>query len=258
MGARIRFQKEAAHGTEFVCRIGGHAAYATGLAIATTIATDGAADTAIGSRSVTETDPDIFVPPGVFIHPIDPGILAPENVDIWGPLAKQAPDWAPPVDPPWWKRFLYRPRLGVAPRKDYELTFRNAYPESKAEEVHHAIPQRALDRYPGVVSESEMNSLENLRGTTKADHDEIHREWQKFYDEHPPGTATRKQLLRKVAEIDAKWGKRFDPPVLSLTETVAERTRSLAENTAETAKSLVEKTKDLIPSWGMPSWAVAK
>jgi hypothetical protein len=34
-------------------------------------------------------------------------------------------------------------------------------------QVHHAVEQQALRRYPGLITDAEMNSLENLRGIPK-------------------------------------------------------------------------------------------
>jgi hypothetical protein len=56
--------------------------------------------------------------------------------------------------------------VGDAVRKDYAKTFRDsfAYVSDEVGQVHHAIEQQVLDRYPGLFSEQEINSLENLRG----------------------------------------------------------------------------------------------
>jgi len=229
----------AGHGTEFVCRIGGDAAYAAAVAYLT-------------GKVTAYLWPAVDAPPDII------GPSAPDGP--WGPTI-----WEPPADPSWWRILLYRgARLGTSVREDWRETFRRAYPESKAlvgeGTVHHAIPRQVLRDYPGLVTENEMHSLENLRGIPIwRDHEEITNEWRVFFNEHPPGSLTREQLFKKVRQIDAKYGARFDPPVLSVPESVAngaaEVARSLAEQTAETAKDLVEKAKDLVPSWGVPGWA---
>lgn len=58
--------------------------------------------------------------------------------------------------------------FGKATSDDYKATFRKANPELKGEVVvHHAVEQQVLKRYPGVVKNEEMHSLENLRGIPK-------------------------------------------------------------------------------------------
>jgi hypothetical protein len=82
--------------------------------------------------------------------------------------------------------------------------------------VHHAVEQQARKKYPGVVTDAEMHSLENLRGIPRHLNSDLHlrkirREWNRFYEENP--TATRRQLLQKATEIDAKYGSQFNPPI---------------------------------------------
>jgi hypothetical protein len=82
--------------------------------------------------------------------------------------------------------------------------------------VHHAVEQQALKKYPGVVTDAEIHSSENLRGIPRHLNSElrlrqIRREWNRFYEENP--TATRQQLLQKATEIDAKYGSQFNPPI---------------------------------------------
>jgi hypothetical protein len=82
--------------------------------------------------------------------------------------------------------------------------------------VHHAVEQQVLKNYPGVVTNAEMHSLENLRGIPRHLNSELHlkqipREWNRFYEENP--TATRRQLLQKASKIDARYGGQFNPPI---------------------------------------------
>ena len=82
--------------------------------------------------------------------------------------------------------------------------------------VHHAVEQQAMKRYPGVVSEAEMHSLENLRGIPKSLNSDLHlsqirREWNQFYRQNP--NPTKQDLLQKATEIDRKFGSQFNPPV---------------------------------------------
>ena len=112
----------------------------------------------------------------------------------------------------------YHATLGVSTSRDYRATFLRAHPElnNRAIVVHHAIEQRALTRYPGVISESEMHSLDNLRGIPAGVDSELHLsqirlEWNAFYNSHP--TAEKVEILDKATEIDLKFGTYFLPPV---------------------------------------------
>ncbi len=111
----------------------------------------------------------------------------------------------------------YAARLGKATTKDYAKTFIDANPKLAGKVVvHHAVPQHVLKKYPGVLDEYELHSLENLRGILKDKNSRLHLkeirdEWDQFYDTHP--TATKKQLLQKATEIDLKYGDRFTPKI---------------------------------------------
>jgi hypothetical protein len=75
-----------------------------------------------------------------------------------------------------------------------------------------------LKNYPGVVTDAEMHSLENLRGIPRHLNSELHlkqirREWNRFYEDNP--MPTRQQLLQKATEIDVKYGSQFNPPITS-------------------------------------------
>ena len=73
-----------------------------------------------------------------------------------------------------------------------------------------------LSRYPGVVTESEMHSLNNLRGIPNDINADFHlsnirKEWNNFYKHYP--NPTKQQLLDKATEIDNKYGHLFNPPL---------------------------------------------
>jgi hypothetical protein len=81
--------------------------------------------------------------------------------------------------------------------------------------VHHAVEQQVLKRYPGVVSEAQIHSLENLRGIPKELNSDIHlsqirREWNQFYRQTP--SPTQEMLLQKATDIDRKFDPQFAPP----------------------------------------------
>jgi hypothetical protein len=112
-------------------------------------------------------------------------------------------------------------RLGKAASNDYKATFFKAHPDLEGRVVvHHAVEQRVLKKYPGVVTEAEIHSLENLRGIPTDINSELHLskiriEWNKFYRQFDStGTVpTQQQLLDKATEIDKLFGTRFTPGV---------------------------------------------
>ncbi|WP_137935466.1 hypothetical protein [Mesorhizobium comanense] len=108
--------------------------------------------------------------------------------------------------------------VGWEPSTDYRKTFFSANPKLNPDDyiVHHGVEQQIFDRYPGVFTNEEINSLENLRGIKKEFDVTLHkkvirREMDDFYATHP--TATKKEILDKVTEIDKKYGHLFDHPV---------------------------------------------
>jgi hypothetical protein len=106
--------------------------------------------------------------------------------------------------------------FGKAVSTDYRATFFTKYPELEGQVVvHHAVEQQVLKRYPGVVSEAQIHSLENLRGIPKELNSDIHlsqirREWNQFYRQTP--SPTQEMLLQKATDIDRKFGPQFTPP----------------------------------------------
>jgi len=111
--------------------------------------------------------------------------------------------------------------FGRAVSNNYRATFLAASPELEGQVVvHHAVEQGVLTKFPGVVSEAEMHSLENLRGIPNEINSDIHLsqirvEWNRFYKPFiESGTSpTQEQLLQKATEIDNKFGSQFTPPV---------------------------------------------
>ena len=107
--------------------------------------------------------------------------------------------------------------FGEADSSKYRRTFLDANPELEGDVVvHHAVEQQTLKRYPGVVAESEIHSLENLRGVPNEVNSDVHlskirKEWNRFYRQNPK--PTKQQLLEKATEIDKGYGDQFVPPV---------------------------------------------
>ncbi|HKN98479.1 MAG TPA: hypothetical protein VJX10_15275 [Pseudonocardiaceae bacterium] len=111
-----------------------------------------------------------------------------------------------------------RARFGTSTSTDYKRTFFTANPETEGQVVvHHAVEQQVMTRYPGVVSPSEMHSLENLRGIPKgATNNRVHlsqirKEWNRFYKANP--NPTQEQLLDFATKVDDKFGHLFNPPI---------------------------------------------
>jgi hypothetical protein len=110
-------------------------------------------------------------------------------------------------------------RFGTATRTGYAKTFFEAYPElHKAVVVHHAVPQKVLDEYRGLVSWQEMHSLENLRGIPISLNPDVHlskirKRWEQFYKAHANVPPTKQQLLDFATKIDKEFGHLFVPVV---------------------------------------------
>lgn len=109
-------------------------------------------------------------------------------------------------------------RFGKAVRMDYRKNFYEAHPELKGKvEVHHAVEQKAMTRYPNAeITREEMHSLENLRGIPKEYSADLHqsalrKDWNRFYKENP--NATKEQLLEYATKMDEKYGHMFEPKV---------------------------------------------
>jgi hypothetical protein len=111
--------------------------------------------------------------------------------------------------------------FGNAASNDYRATFFAANPDLEGQVVvHHAVEQQVLTNFPGVVTEGQINSLENLRGIPYEINPDVHLsqiriEWNRFYKPFiESGTSpTTAQLLQKAAEIDARFGSQFRPTV---------------------------------------------
>lgn len=106
--------------------------------------------------------------------------------------------------------------FGKAKSNNYKETFFDANPNLRGKVVvHHAVEQQVKTRYPGVVRDDEMHSIENLRGIPNNVNSDLHlsqirREWNQFYRNNP--SPTKQQLLDKATEIDQRYGSQFDPP----------------------------------------------
>ena len=108
-------------------------------------------------------------------------------------------------------------RFGLATSTDYRSTFFEANPGLRGQVVvHHAVEQQVLTRYPGVVSETQMHSLENLRGIPNARNSDLHlsqirRECNQLYRQNSNPSA--EELLNKATEIDSSYDTQFYPSV---------------------------------------------
>ncbi len=110
-------------------------------------------------------------------------------------------------------------QLGKARSKDFKGTFFGAHPGLRGKVVvHHAIEQNVLKRYPGLFTEAELHSLANLRGIPNAFNNRVHlsairRAWDRFYETHPAGVATKEDFLEYARKIDIEFGGTFEPPL---------------------------------------------
>lgn len=129
-----------------------------------------------------------------------------------------------PSLPPGVRRPGEHARFGTSTRKDYRATFDEHYPEFKETEkvIHHAVEQSVLHKYPGVVSEEEMHSVDNLRGIPKEVNNDVHlrqirKRWNRFYKDFARRgeTPTQRDLLDFATKIDQELGDQFIPPEVS-------------------------------------------
>jgi len=105
--------------------------------------------------------------------------------------------------------------FGTSPTTNYRSTFFAANPGLEGTvRVHHAVEQQVLRLYPGVVTPSQIHSLENLRGVPNLISNSVHlseirKAWNELYRNHPNPTA--QDLLDKATEIDDRYGYQFTP-----------------------------------------------
>lgn len=99
---------------------------------------------------------------------------------------------------------------------NYRETFFAAHPDLRDKVVvHHAIEQQVLTRYPGLFTEAEIHSLNNLRGIPKSTNPDLHlskirRAWNEFYRTH--ARPTKQEVLDFAAYLDRQFGAFFIPP----------------------------------------------
>jgi hypothetical protein len=105
--------------------------------------------------------------------------------------------------------------LENAKSNNYRETLFKAYPDLKGKVViHHAVEQQILKRYPGLFSENEINSLENLRGIPLDKNPDLHlsqirKDWNYFYKNNTK--PTKQDILKHASELDKKYGEQFNP-----------------------------------------------
>ncbi|MDR7313714.1 hypothetical protein J2S40_004772 [Nocardioides luteus] len=181
----------------------------------------------------------------VFLPPIASAYANPDAADFipYAPPPREVgPGEQPPVSPPTAAATDPRPgstvearsspppgvrrpgdpaRFGTSTRKDYRATFDEHYPEYHETEkvIHHAVEQSVLRKYPGVVSEEEMHSIDNLRGIPKEVNSDVHlrqirKHWNRFYKDFARrgATPTQQDLLDFATKIDQELGDQFIPP----------------------------------------------
>ncbi len=98
---------------------------------------------------------------------------------------------------------------------DYAGTFFKAHPELYGRvEIHHAILQAVLHKYPGRFTSAEIHALPNLRGIPLGRRGIVHdklipKQWTLFYRAYP--YATREQIIANAVRIDGRYGGEFLP-----------------------------------------------
>ena len=109
-------------------------------------------------------------------------------------------------------------KLGTSTTSEYRTTFFTAHPEINPGEtiVHHAVEQQVLKRYPGLFTESEIHSLENLRGIPKDINANVYLsrmriQWDEFYINTP--NATKTDILKQATIMDNVYGSYFTPTI---------------------------------------------
>lgn len=124
-------------------------------------------------------------------------------------------------NPDYWKYVdnLASPKFGsyFATSSTYNVNFKNKFSEVKDKivEVHHAVP-REIEYGFGLISNSEINSLENLRGMPSREFHQIITEKWRIWLKPYKDTNTKPSiqfLLNKAKEIDDTYGANFIPPV---------------------------------------------
>ena len=113
--------------------------------------------------------------------------------------------------------------FGTAVRIDYAKTYRDHYPQfiDAIGQIHHAVEQGVLTKYPGVVSLEEMHSLVNLRGIPKGEvgsrlhQSQIRLAWDGFYQKMTSEGRfpTKQELLDFARKIDDDFGDLFVPRI---------------------------------------------
>ncbi len=111
------------------------------------------------------------------------------------------------------------PKLGgyFATLGTYNPRFKSEFADvaDQIGEVHHAVPQWVLTRYPHLsITNDQMHSLENLRGIPNngtLDHATITNYWEGFYNTNQ--NPTYQELMEFTKFIDDEFGHLFIPPV---------------------------------------------
>jgi hypothetical protein len=97
----------------------------------------------------------------------------------------------------------------VGASSTYRDRFYTKYPGAPRDyPIHHRIPQKARDL--GLFSAEEVDSIDNLRAISAAEHKKINNEWAKFWKLNPE--ATRQDVLDFARSIDDKYGDSFWKP----------------------------------------------
>jgi len=106
----------------------------------------------------------------------------------------------------------------AAGKHNYTETFFAQNPAARGKVVvHHAVERGIEKKYPGLFTQDELHSIENLRGIPKgAVNSNIHLSkirlaWNDFYNSHP--NPTKQEVLDYATKVDDMLGHWFEPRI---------------------------------------------
>jgi len=137
----------------------------------------------------------------------------------WGILKKMGGKLFDIEDLPRYLKYiddLKTPKLGgyFATENTFNPNFKSRFSDvqDQIKAVHHAVPQKVKNTY-GLLNDTELHSLENLRGIPVNDnfHQELTNKWTQWYTQHPGFTL--QDALNYAKQLDDQYGHRFVPPI---------------------------------------------
>ncbi len=162
--------------------------------------------------------------------------------------AREIPLETPNIAPTKTKITPVRPHeatVGASQNGDYRDAYLDIYVEAGSDiDIHHAIPQYVLKKWPGLFTVSEIHSLQNLRGIPREIVNLIHyrklhgTEWNAFYKAFKDTPPTRQQVLDFATKMDWKYGEFFTPAIRKLLQNLSTRLDALRKTLRRTQPHL--------------------